>query len=160
MPVTAHTPSTLGQWLFVWRRADFVTYFSLAALNIVSLCLVFISLISMCLVFLCGFILYETLWASWIWVLIYFSFVREVFNYNLLKYFLMLFLSLFFWDVYNSNIGALNIVPEVSETVFISFQSFSNSAMLQVFPPFYIPAHLSGIFCLFVCICYSAIGSL
>ena len=93
-------------------------------------------------------------------MLIYFPFVREVFNYNLLKYFLMLFLSLFFWDLYKSNIGALNVVPEVPETVFISFQSFSNSAMFQVFPPFYIPAHLAGLFCLFVYICYSAIGSL
>ena len=47
--------------------------FSLAALNILSLCLVFVSLISMCLgVFLLGFILYETLWASWTWVAIFF----------------------------------------------------------------------------------------
>ena len=38
--------------------------FSLAAFNILSLCLVFVSLISMCLdVFLLGFILYETLCA-------------------------------------------------------------------------------------------------
>ena len=29
----------------------------------------------------------------------------------------------FFWDPYNSN-GVLNIVPEVSETVLISFYSF------------------------------------
>jgi len=78
VPVTAHTPSTLGQWLFVWRRADFVTYFSLAALNIVSLCLVFISLISMCLgVFLFGFILYGTLCASWTWLTISFSFLGK-----------------------------------------------------------------------------------
>ena len=40
--------------------------FSLAAFNILSLCLVFVSLISMCLhVFLLGFILYGTLCASW-----------------------------------------------------------------------------------------------
>ena len=40
--------------------------FSLAAFNILSLCLVFVSLISMCLgVFLLGFILYRTLCASW-----------------------------------------------------------------------------------------------
>ena len=39
--------------------------FSLAAFNILSLCLVFFSLISMCLVvFLFGFILYVTLFAS------------------------------------------------------------------------------------------------
>ena len=101
------------------------------------------------------FILYGTLWASWIWVPIYFPFVFwEVVDYSLLKYFLMPFLSLFFWNLYNSKIyGAHNIVPEVSETVFISFQSFSNSALLQVFPPHNIPAHRSGFFFFFLLVC-------
>ena len=50
---------------------------------------------------------------------------REVFNYYLLKYFLMVFLFIFFfWDSYDSNVGAFNIVPEVSEVVFISFNYF------------------------------------
>ena len=50
---------------------------------------------------------------------------REVFNYYLLKYFLMVFLFVFlFWDSYDSNAGAFNIVPEVSKIVFISFNSF------------------------------------
>ena len=36
---------------------------------------------------------------------------REVFNYYLLKYFLMVFLFVFFfWDSYDSNVGAFNIV--------------------------------------------------
>jgi len=40
--------------------------FSLAAFNILYLCLVFVSLVSMCLgMFLLGFILYGTLCASW-----------------------------------------------------------------------------------------------
>ena len=40
--------------------------FSLAAFNVLSLCLVFVSLISMCLgMFLLGFTLYGTLCASW-----------------------------------------------------------------------------------------------
>ena len=45
----------------------YVTYcFSLAAFNILSLCLVIVSLISMCLsMLLLGFILYGTLCASW-----------------------------------------------------------------------------------------------
>ena len=48
--------------------------FSLAALNILYLCLVFVSLISMCLgMFFLGFILYGTLCASWIWMTISFS---------------------------------------------------------------------------------------
>ena len=37
---------------------------------------------------------------------------REVFNYYLLKYFLMPFLFMFFlWDTYDLNVGAFNIVP-------------------------------------------------
>jgi len=49
---------------------------------------------------------------------------REVFKYYL-KYFLMPFLFVFFfWDFYDSNVGAFNIVPEVSEVVLISFNSF------------------------------------
>ena len=50
---------------------------------------------------------------------------REVFNSYLLKYFLMPFLFVvFFWDSYDSNVGEFNIVPEVSEVVLISFNSF------------------------------------
>ena len=50
---------------------------------------------------------------------------REVFNYYLLKYFLMAFLFVFFfWDFYDSNVGVFDIVPEVSEVIFISFNSF------------------------------------
>ena len=49
---------------------------------------------------------------------------REVLNYYLLKYFLKVFLFVFFWDSYDSNVGAFNIVLEVSEIVLISFNSF------------------------------------
>ena len=51
---------------------------------------------------------------------------REVFNYYLLKYFLMSppFFFVFFWYSYDSNVGAFDIVPEVSEVVLISFNSF------------------------------------
>ena len=43
------------------------------------------------------------------------SHVREVFDYNLFQYFLKSFLSLFsFWDPYNANVVAFNVVPEVS----------------------------------------------
>ena len=51
--------------------------------------------------------------------------VREVFKYNLFKYFLSPFLFLFFfWDPYNSNVDVFNVVSEVSETVINSFHSF------------------------------------
>ena len=49
---------------------------------------------------------------------------REVFNYYLLKDFLKVFLFVFFWDSYNSNVGAFHIVLEVSEIVLIAFNSF------------------------------------
>ena len=45
---------------------------------------------------------------------------REVFNSYLLKYFLMpLLFVVFFWDSYDSNVGAFNIVAEVFEVVFV-----------------------------------------
>ena len=50
---------------------------------------------------------------------------REVFNYYLLKYLLMVFLFVFsFWDSYDSIVGRFDLVPEVSEVVLISFHSF------------------------------------
>ena len=75
---------------------------------------------------------------------------REVFNYYLIKYFLMVFLFVFFWDSYDSNVGAFNIVPEVSEMVLISLNSF-------FFPLWFIYFYHS-IFYLtnpIFCLCYS-----
>ena len=67
----------------------------------------------------------------------------EVFSYYL-KYFLMAFLFVFFWDSYDSNVGAFNVVPEVSEVILISFNSFFFfPSLLQLFLPFYLPLHLS-----------------
>ena len=70
--------------------------------------------------------------------------LREVFNCYLLKYFLTPFLFIFFfWDTYDSNVGEFNIVPEVSEVVLTSFNSFFLSA--SFIPPFYLPPHLSSL---------------
>ena len=57
----------------------------------------------------------------------YFLFhVGEIFNHNLFKIFLIPFLFLFFfWDPYNSNGCAFDIVPEVCEMILSSFHSFS-----------------------------------
>jgi len=50
---------------------------------------------------------------------------REVLNHYLLKYFLMVFIVVFFfWDSYDSNVVVFSIVLEVSEIVLISFYSF------------------------------------
>ena len=105
-------------------------YYSLlfpAAFNIRWLCLIFISLINMCFgVFQLGFILLGTLWVFLDMGGYFLLHLREVFNCYLLKYSLMhfLFLVFFSWDSYDSNIGSFNLVPEVSEVVLISFNSF------------------------------------
>ena len=45
---------------------------------------------------------------------------------------------------YDSNVGAFNIVPEVSEVVLISFNSFFLfSSLFHIFLPFYLLSHLS-----------------
>ena len=100
--------------------------FSLAAFNICSLCLIFVNVNNM---FLGG----VSPWVYPVWDSLGFlelddyflPHFREVFNYYLLKYFLMVFpFVFFFWVSYDSNVGAFNIFPEVSEIVLISFNSF------------------------------------
>ena len=56
-----------------------------------------------------------------------FSHIWEVSNYDLLNYFLrpFLFFFFFFWNPYNSNVGATHVVPKISETVLISFHNVS-----------------------------------
>ena len=79
----------------------------------------------MCLcVFLLGFILPGTLCFRDL-VDYFLSHVREVLSYYLFKYFLRSFLSLFsFWDPYNENVGAFNVIPEVCWAVFMLFILF------------------------------------
>ena len=118
--------------------------FSLAVFNIHSFCLIFVSLINMCLgMFLLGFILYRMHWASWIGWLFPFHF-REVFNYNPLKYFLMPFPFVFFyWDPYNLKVVILNVVPDTSESLFITFYSFFFIVFCFNSLSFHLPAHFS-----------------
>ena len=120
--------------------------FSFAAINSFSLYLTFASLINMYLsMFLLGG---YPVWYSlhFLDLIDYFpSHIKEVFNYNIFKYFLKPFLFLlFFWDTYNLNVCVFNVVPEVSEIVLISFHSFIlYSALWLLLPPFYLPAHFS-----------------
>ena len=96
--------------------------FSLAAFNVLSLCLVFVSLISMSW-HVCPWV-YPVWDCSWIWLTISFSMLGK-FSTIISKHFLIHFLFLFFfWDPYNSNVVAFDIVPEVSETILSSFHSF------------------------------------
>ena len=101
---------------------------SLAAFNVCCLCLTFINLINMCLAYF-----FFLPWLYPVWDPLGFldmggyflPHFRKVFNYYLLNYFLMVFLFVvFFWDSYDSNVGAFNNVPEVSEIVLTSFNSF------------------------------------
>ena len=109
-----------------------------------SLRLVFVNLISICLgVFLLGFILYGTLCASWTWLAIYFSMWGN-FNYNLFKHFLIPFLFFFFfWDPYNSNVGVECCTWGLWDCTDFFLLFFLYSTLLQLFLPFYLPAHLS-----------------
>ena len=108
--------------------------FPLLAFNIYSFCLIFTRLFHMCL----GVLAINTSpWVYSVWDSLGFLDLggyflhcfREVSNYYLLKYFLMAFLFVFFfWYSYDLNVGVLNIVPEVSEIILISFNSFFLSA--------------------------------
>ena len=64
----------------------------------------------------------------------YFCFyVREVFDYNLLKYFLRHFLFLSFWNPYNLKVSVLNVAPRLLSLRLPSFffHFFHYSALLQ-----------------------------
>ena len=80
--------------------------FSLASFNIVPVYLIFVSLLSMFPgMFLLGFILHGTLCTFWTWVTFFF----------------------FFWNPYNSNVGAFNMSQRslrLSSILFILFPLF------------------------------------
>ena len=90
-----------------------------------------------------------SLWASPVWhslgflglVSYFLSHVREVLNCNLLQYFLIPFHFL----PLGPNVSVLNVVMEVFETVLFFFSFFLYSSLLPLFPPFYVPAHLSSL---------------
>ena len=94
--------------------------FSLVAIHILSLCLVFVSLISMCLGL---FILYGTLCASWTWLNIFFSMLGK-FSPKISPKIFSKFFFFFFWNPYNLYVDAFDMVSEVSETICGSFHSF------------------------------------
>ena len=95
------------------------------------------SLISMCLdVFLLGFILWDSL--CLLDLINYFLFhVGEIFNYNLLKIFLVPFLFLlFFWDPYYLNVSAYELSErslKLSSVLFILFTLFWSSEVISTF---------------------------
>jgi len=90
------------------------------------------------------------------WVIISFPILGKlstIISSSIFSWSLFFFL---FWDSYDSNIGAFNIVPEVSEIVLISFNSF-------FFFPFWFIYFYHSIFYLtnlIFCFRYSTVGSL
>ena len=87
----------------------------------------------------------------------FFFYSGEIFNYNLFKNFLtpFLFLIFFFWDCYNSNVGAFDIVPDVSETILSCFPSLYFVLLFRSY--FY--HFIFQLTNLFFCFRYSAIDS-
>ena len=131
--------------------------FSFAAFSILSLWLVFVSLISMCLgIFLLRFILCGTLCASWIWLTISSFFLWKFLTIIASKIFSYpLFFSSSSGTPYNSTVGAIDIVPEVSETILSSFHSFYLILLFSSYFHHFI-FQLTGSF---FCFRYSAINS-
>lgn len=97
-----------------------------------SLPLIFVSLITMsCGTFFSGFIVPGTLhFLDWCDCFLYH--LWEVFSYFPFNYFLRYFLFSF-WDPYKINVFVLTVVPEVSQTVLISFKSLSSFCSIADF---------------------------
>ena len=136
----------------------FTCCFSLAAssFNVLSLCLAFVSLVHMCLgMFLLGFILYGTLCASWTSLTISFSMLQKFSTIISSKIFSC---PLFFSSSSGTSIiqiGAFDIVPEVSETILSSFHSFYFNLLFRSYSHHFIFQLTDSFFCFR----YSAIDS-
>ena len=117
--------------------------FSLAAFNICSLCLIFVNLINMCLgVFHLGFILFGTLWVSWTWVAISFPILG--------KFSTIISSSIFLWPFFLSSSSGTPMIQMLGRLTLSqrslrlsSFLLILFASLLHLFPPSYLPPHLS-----------------
>jgi len=128
--------------------------FLLLLLIFFSLCLIFGAIINICFgVVLLGLILYGTLLSDLVSYFISSPHVKEEFLTMIFSNFLRPFLFfLLFWDQYNLNVDAFNIVPEVFETVLYSLHSFFILLLSSYFhDPIFQFTYL------FICLSYSAI---
>ena len=114
---------------------------SLAAYYICSLCLISVNLINMCLgVFHLGFILFETLWVSWTWLIISFPILG--------KFSTIISSSIFSWSFFLSSSSETLMVQMLGHLTLSqtslrlsSFLLFLFSSLLHLFPPFSLPPH-------------------
>ena len=111
-----------NQLIMLWEFPCVCLFFPLVAFNNLSLSLIFVTLITVCLgMFFLGFILTGPLSVSQTWLTI---------SFPLLGMFSAITSSSIFsgpfsvFSFYNANIGVFNVVPDVSQAVFISFHSF------------------------------------
>ena len=122
-----------------------ICFFSLADFNICILCLIFVSLINMCLgMFGLRFILFGTLWISWTWVPISFPILGK-FSTIISS---SIFSCPFFW-FYSSGTPVVQMLQHLTlsqrSLSLSSFLFILFSPMLHLFPPFYLPPHLSSL---------------
>ena len=99
-------------------------FFSLAAFNICSLCLIFVNLISMCLgVFCLGFILFGTLWFYWTWVAISFPILG--------KFSVIISSSIFLWPFFLSSSSGTPMIQMLGHLT-LSHRSLRLSSFLLI----------------------------
>ena len=132
----------------------YLLFFSLAAFNICSLCLIYVNLIKMFLgVFHLRFILFGTLWVSWTWVAVSFHILG--------KFPTIISSSIFSWPFFLSSTSGTPMIQMLGcltlsqrSLRLSSFLLILFSSLLHLFPPFYLPPHLSNL------LPYSTVGSL
>ena len=107
-----------------------ICYFSLAAFNICSLCLIFVNLINMCLgVFLLGFLLFGTLWVSWTWVIISFPILG--------KFSTIISSSIFSWSFFWSSSSGTPMI-RMFWCLILSWRSLTLSSFLLIHFSFFL----------------------
>ena len=107
-----------------------ISCFSLAAINICSLCLIVVNLINMCLgVFCLGFILFGTLWVSWTWVIISFPILG--------KFSTIIYSSIFSWFFFLSSSSGTPMIRMLGCLIF-SWRSLRLSSFLLIHFSFFL----------------------
>ena len=108
-----------------------------------------VSAFLLCLYYMGVSVLPELYW-------LFLSHFRKVFDCDLFEYFFRPFLFLLFWDPSDSNVGVLNVVLEVSDTVLTFFLSFLFVCLL-VFCSMALISTILYSCSLFFCLAYSAV---